>query len=155
MKNLFLAVAAMFLSAMSACKGTSEAGEFQPIDVDGWKYGDTVTFNIDVPDSAACGDLAVVVRHTAAYPYSNIWLELNYPQNDKITTDTVNIVLADDFGNWLGRGAGLSFQRADTVVRNISLTPPSAVNVRHIMRVDNLTDVEQIGVIFIAKDEAE
>lgn len=154
-KNLFLLIVAVLIGCLSACNGSKETGEFHPVDADGWKYGDTLSFNIDAPDSVVCGDLAVVVRHTAAYPYSNIWLEINYPQTDSIESDSINVVLADDFGNWLGRGAGLSFQRADTVVKNITLTMPSAISLRHIMRVDNLTDIEQIGVIFIAKDKAE
>lgn len=154
-KNLILLIATAIIGFLSACNGSTETGEFHSVDADGWKYGDTLSFNIEAPDSVICGDIAIVVRHTAAYPYSNIWLELNYPQSDRIVSDSINVVLADNFGNWLGRGAGLSFQRADTIVRNISLTTPSEITLRHIMRVDNLTDIEQIGVIFISKDKAE
>ncbi|MDE5594718.1 MAG: gliding motility lipoprotein GldH [Muribaculaceae bacterium] len=142
-------LAMAFFTLLSACSGFKETGEYHPIDAEGWAYGDTVHFNIESPDSVIRGDIAVVVRHTAAYPYSNIWLEINYPQQDKTVSDSVNIVLADDFGNWLGRGAGLSFQRVDTVLRDVTLSTPTDVTLRHIMRVDRLSDIEQLGVVFI------
>lgn len=140
------------LSLSSACTGLKETGEYHPIDADGWSYGDTVHFNIESPDSVMRGDIAVVVRHTAAYPYSNLWLEINYPQNDNIVSDSVNIVLADDFGNWLGRGAGLSFQRVDTILRDVTISTPADITLRHIMRVDRLSDIEQLGVVFLPQE---
>ena len=57
-------------------------------------------------------------------------------------------MLADDLGNWYGRGLGLSYQYIDTVIRSISLTAPAELSLRHIMRNDKLTDIEQIGIIF-------
>ena len=148
--GILIAIAVFLLS--SACTGWNEAGEYHPVDVSGWEYGDTLRFNIESADSVMHGDLAVVVRHTASYPYSNIWLEINYPQADSIVSDSINIVLADDYGNWLGRGAGLSFQRVDTVLRDITITTPATVSVRHIMRVDKLSDIEQLGVILTPQD---
>lgn len=147
-------IAIVLAALMSACSGWKEAGEYRSVDVNGWQYGDTLHFNIELPDSTMRGDLAVVVRHTAAYPYSNLWLELNYPQEGGVASDSVNIVLADDFGNWQGRGVGLSFQRVDTVLRGITLATPADVTLRHIMRVDNLSDIEQLGVVFLPYDSS-
>ncbi len=94
----------------------------------------------------------MVIRHTASYPYSNVWLEVSYPAADSISPDTLNMVLADDYGNWLGRGLGLSFQRVDTLPHTVKLTSPASVSLRHIMRTDRLTDIEQAGLIMLPSD---
>lgn len=146
-KLLDILLVAVVISIAAACS-SDERGDFQAVDASGWAYGDTLSFNLNADDSVRHGDIAIVIRHTAAYPYSNIWLEVNYPTADSIATDTVNIALADNLGNWYGRGLGLSFQRADTVIRNITLTSPAAITLRHIMRTDLLSDIEQVGMIF-------
>ena len=137
----------VFIVLLSSCIHSDEAGVFHPIDSAGWQYGDTLNFRLEETDSLWHGDIAVVVRHSAAYPYNNIWLELSYPPTDSITPDSVNIILADDFGHWLGRGLGLSYQKVDTVIRDLTLSSAN-IGLRHIMRNDKLTDIEQIGIIF-------
>ena len=80
-------------------------------------------------------------------------MELGYNPTDSLPPDTLNILLADAFGNWQGRGLGLSFQRVDTVLHNLTLKTPTTLSLRHIMRSDRLPDVEQIGLIFISNDK--
>lgn len=94
------------------------------------------------------GALALAVRHTNGYPYSNLWLEITIPQADTALVDTVDIRLADPFGQWYGTGIGVSYQRVDTVYPHINILPGAPVTLRHIMRVDTLAEIEQIGLIF-------
>ncbi|MDE6239517.1 MAG: gliding motility lipoprotein GldH [Muribaculaceae bacterium] len=138
-----------------SCGQQRESGTFHAVDASGWLYGDTLFYNLEPMDSDSIwhGDIAVAVRHTAAYPYSNIWMELGYNPTDNLSPDTLNILLADAFGNWQGRGLGLSFQRVDTVLHNLTLKTPTTLSLRHIMRSDRLPDVEQIGLIFISNDK--
>ena len=153
MHKLILSLLAIcFMTLGSACSRSAETGQFRAVDSSCWRYGDTLSYNIATADSVWHGDIAIVVRHAASYPFSNLWLEIGYPPNDSIKPDTLDIVLADDFGNWLGRGLGLSFQRTDTVVRGVTVTSPADFYVRHIMRSDCLSDIEQIGLIFIPSE---
>ena len=54
--------------------------------------------------------------------------------------------LADIYGRWLGSGFGSSYQREITLKprADIDLTRP--VDVRHIMRLDTLRNIERIGI---------
>ena len=61
--------------------------------------------------------------------------------------DTVDVRLADTFGRWYGTGIGVSYQRIDTIYPSISIPVGAPVTVRHIMRVDTVTGIEQIGLI--------
>ena len=132
------------------CKTSVPDGDFVSVNAEGWAYGDTLRFDLQPADSIWRGGIAVAVRHSAAYSYSNLWLEMSYPVGDTITADTLNIHLADDFGNWFGRGMGLSFLRIDTIINYLEINTPARINIRHIMRTDMLPDIEQIGLIYLS-----
>ncbi len=151
MNRLLWLTIAVIAAACIGCGQPEEHGCFAAVDAQGWRYGDTLhlSFEPSGEDSIAEGRLAVVVRHSAAYAYSNIWLEVSYPPADSMKADTFNIRLADNYGNWFGKGLGLSYQLTDSTKRNLSLKTPSELSVRHIMRVDRLSDIEQIGLLLL------
>ncbi len=144
---------ALILGAAAALAGCSQPegsyAAFSALPGSSWPYPDTLLIEPSLPDSVAVGRLAVAVRHTNGYEYRNLWLEISTPMLDTLVTDTVNIGLADDYGRWYGRGIGVSYVTTDTLPGSYCLTRGSAVRVRHIMRVDTLRDIEQIGLIFI------
>lgn len=148
MRSLF--AAAVLTVALGACTSMSvEDAAFESIPVGGWAYGDTVSFQPEVEDSVSQGRLAVMVRHTSAYIFSNLWLEVTTPGDSLPVVDTVNIELADMYGRWLGRGSGVSFVKVDTLPGLKTLGREMPVKIRHIMRVDTVADLEQVGVIFV------
>lgn len=150
--TVIIAVLSIAVCLASGCS-RSETSGYTSIDPKGWVYGDTVYFQPSDSDSVCLrrGDIMVVVRHTNAYQYSNIWLRLDYAGPDTIHTDTVNLRLADDFGTWYGKGLGVSFQCVDTVARDVAVDVSQPIKVTHIMRVDTLADIEQVGLIFDEK----
>ncbi len=152
--SLGLAACFGFLASCSAHDNDYSA--FSAIDSEGWDYGRTYVYRPAIADSVADGTLRVAVRHTNDYPYRNLWLEVAYqvqaPDSTvSFRTDTVNMQLADVYGNWLGSGLGTSFQKADTVSTDFRLIPGAPVRVHHIMRVDRLEGLEQVGIIFERK----
>lgn len=136
---------------VAGCTGVGEGSHagFAPIPVAGWGYGDTLLLVPDPGDSVAVGRLAVAVRHTDGYSYRNLWLEVSVPCGDTLRADTLDLRLSDSYGRWLGRGSGVSYMKTDTMPAHIRLVRGDTVRVRHIMRVDTLEDIEQVGVIFI------
>lgn len=159
---LFLAICSAIISGCS----DGEKSVFHNISPKGWVYGDTLDFDVanttvksgDIEsqsDSTASdstklltGDIILVVRHSNAYEYSNIWLSLKYYTENAMVNDTINVSLADDFGNWYGKGMGVSYQYCDTVARNVTIDTSTPIKIWHIMRADTLPDIEQIGIIF-------
>lgn len=137
----------LFISLSPSCYRSDEISDYHSVDAAGWEYGDTVYFNLQSPDSVFTGDMSIAIRHSANYDYSNIWLEIIYPPQDSLKTDTVNVELADIYGNWHGKGLGLSLQFVDSAKKNVSMTLPKKIGLRHIMRVDRLEGIEQLGLI--------
>lgn len=143
----------MLALAVTSCFGpaTPDGADFRSIAPTGWAYGDTLTFEPETADSVSEGRLAIAVRHTGAYLYSNLWLEISTPlPNDTARRiDTVNVVLADVYGRWRGRGSDVSRITTDTLPGKRLLIKGRPVRVRHIMRADTVRDIEQVGLMFV------
>lgn len=152
MRHLLAAVAAFALLCAACHPEVTEDAEFHSIGAHGWAYGDTLEFESEFSDSIVSARLAVAVRHSSAYIFENLWLEVSVPPvaGDTVgITDTVNVRLADSYGRWLGRGSGVTYVRVDTLPGRYIVRRGAPVRVRHIMRVDTVEYLEQIGLVFI------
>lgn len=113
-----------------------------------WKIEEPFTFDFKIEDTEQPFDLLLNFRHGDAYPYSNIhlFMELDFP-NGKKSTDTLECILADSRGMWLGRTPG------DLVDHRILLNERAifplagdyTVTITQAMRVDPLPDVYDVG----------
>jgi gliding motility-associated lipoprotein GldH len=74
---------------------------------EGWTTSDTLSFNVAISDTSAIYDVLLHIRNEKTYGYSNLWLfiETTAPNGNTIR-DTLEVILADDQGEWLGRGIG-------------------------------------------------
>ncbi len=72
-----------------------------------WKMKEPVRFKVLVKDTVSSHTVYVNIRNYSDYPYSNIYLFIHVvsPTGAELT-DTVNFLLADKRGKWLGRGIG-------------------------------------------------
>ncbi len=145
------ALIAVLLGMLAACSIPNEPAAFKALPADGWAYGHTLSFDDVYTDSVeAKGRIAIAVRHTDAYHYSNLWLELSMALSDSTErVDTVNIVLADTYGNWQGRGSGASYLITDTVDIPYTFNRNHPPRLRHIMRLDTVREIEQVGLIIL------
>lgn len=151
--NRFTVIAlslAMALSgAVAACSDRhDDFGIFTNLPAEGLAYGDTLTITVSGLDSAVVARrLRLGVRHSSDYEYRNAILEITYPDGNHLRRDTIDIELADVYGSWLGNGIGPSHQQAVTVNDGARITDSARITVRHVMRVDTLRGIEQIGII--------
>lgn len=154
-KTFLTLLTAMLLTAgVNSCsRHANDYSAFSTIGDDGWAYGSTFVYLPEIEDSIADGTLRIAVRHTNDFPYRNLWLEvtsqvMNPDSTLSFRADTVNMVLADAYGNWLGSGLGSTFQKADTISPRYRLISGAPVRVRHIMRLERVNGLEQVGIIF-------
>lgn len=147
---LFCGIAAL---VVSCDKPKGVVGEFHALSGSEWPYGTTLVFN-EKGDTIADAqrNVEIIVQHGAEYEYANLWVELAYQTADTTARDTFNIVLADEYGKWFGTGSGPVRILADTLeLRSLPL-PNSSFALRHVMRVESLKGIEQIGILY-ASDE--
>ena len=75
-----------------------------------WSRSFTPEFVFDIADTVARHDVYIDVRHTGEYPFSDLYLfvDLTGP-GGRSMRDTVECLLADPTGQWLGKGTGFIF----------------------------------------------
>ena len=147
MRNTLLFI--LFTLCLGACTpGHNDYSDFKNIDPKGWAYADSLNFKVDI-DSASTGNLSLALRHDNNYGYSNLWLEVSHRiDSTTVDRDTLNITLADIYGRWNGKGIGTSFQIETIVSTDYQLAKDDSIQVRHIMRIDTLEGISQIGLLF-------
>lgn len=73
-----------------------------------WKYSFRPAFTFEIKDTTAHYQPYFIIRHTQAYPYSNIWMwiYIKTPADSLEKRERVNVILAEPNGQWMGRGMG-------------------------------------------------
>ncbi len=73
----------------------------------GWAKNQLLKFDFDSKDTNQLHDVYINVRNAESYPFRNLFMFLHttYPNGTKVT-DTIECILADDRGKWLGSGMG-------------------------------------------------
>lgn len=141
------------LCAYSCSVAHNDFSQYHNLPSEGWAYSDTLTFLTEIPDTTASGRLVMSIRHDNEYPYSNLWIEVTTMRHDSsVKTDTINFLLANQYGRWYGQGFGASYQISDTLPSIMTLTDSMPIKVRHIMRIDTVRNIEQLGVSFVSID---
>ena len=94
-----------------ACEQQVVFNEVIEIDGQGWDDQQIARFNIDVNDINESYDIEFFLENNTDYPYSNIYMfiSLESPKGD-VMKDTVDFLLADIRGQWLGEISGEEVQ---------------------------------------------
>jgi gliding motility-associated lipoprotein GldH len=72
-----------------------------------WDADNKIAFEFEVPDTVSVYNTYINVRNASQYPYSNLFLFITATFPDgTVSKDTVDCILQDDAGNWLGDGLG-------------------------------------------------
>lgn len=144
----FIIVIAICVITAVSCDGRIDRySDFVQLPQQGWAYGDTISFLARGNSLTDAGTMSVAVRHNNKFLYRNLWLELSYKDSiGEIHIDSVNIELADAYGQWNGSGIGAAYQCAARVSHQVKVPDSTWVSIRHIMRLDTVRGIEQIGV---------
>lgn len=148
MKRRLFAAATAACLAFSGCGPEAVYSEQFELDARGWEASEELTFSWNVGDTLARYDFFVDLRHDQTYPFSNIYLflEFTFP-NGKIARDTLGCDLADERGQWYGTGFGnlvdhrIGFREAT----QFPLSGPYRMTLRHAMRTDPLPGISDVG----------
>ena len=145
-KFKWLTAIVVFLCFAACNGGTGRYSSFADLPAEGWAYVDSITVR-PCGVTAQANTMTVAVRHNDGYPYRNIWIEVCYPDcKGTVCRDTLNIELADTYGRWLATGFGDTRQIGRQLPGAVNIADSSYVRIRHIMRLDTLHGIEQIGV---------
>lgn len=105
-KLLTAAVLSLLIIIAGCGRNTLFSGNKRMTD-EKWNMYDPASFTCMVSDTTGSYDVSFSVRTSTHYPYRNIYLFVvtSFPSGTSLT-DTIQYAVADEKGNWLGRGAG-------------------------------------------------
>ena len=96
-----------FVSAIAlfSCNTIDVFEKFESFPKNEWHVSKQPSFSFEVKDTSVPYHIYIVIRHTDAYKYNNIWVNINTqsPLGTK-QMQLVNINLADNANGWLGAG---------------------------------------------------
>ena len=70
-----------------------------------WSYDRSPSFSFDISDTSSLYNIFLIVRHTDAYKYNNIWLKVGVLQpGDSLRTSKLDVTLGSDATGWEGTG---------------------------------------------------
>ncbi|HON18725.1 MAG TPA: gliding motility lipoprotein GldH [Salinivirgaceae bacterium] len=114
-----------------------------------WHMDSIYRFEIPITDTVNPHNVLLQIRNSGDYKYRNLYLyvKIEFP-NRKSLTDTVNCMLADVTGKWLGSGWGSLWSSSVLYKRRIRF-PMSGnyrISVQHAMRDTVLKAINNIGI---------
>lgn len=144
-------VVVALIACMFSCKEGEAYYEFESIPLNEWSKKDAICFEIDSSSINPNRNyaLSVEIVHNLTYSYKNLFLTVEHTTQDKITSrDTIECILVDDLGKWLGSGNGATRQLSVLYKSNLKIdtTLHNEINIRHAMQDLKLKGIEKIGL---------
>ncbi len=123
-RNIFLfrqmIVVTVCLCLLSACDASRIFEENKEIPSNNWESENIIKFAVPINDPSTAANFYINIRNADGYPYSNIYLFIKtiFPSG-KFSTDTLECILADEQGKWLGKGLGDIYDNQIPFKRNV------------------------------------
>lgn len=147
--RVFSMLAILSAMLLFSCNSNTYYNESFTLPEYGWVSNNAVGFNVDVPDSLAIYNFAINIRNTTEYRYSNLYVFLitEFP-NGNVSRDTLEVLLADINGSWLGKGWGKTKENVITLRENLRFPVGGKYNfyIQQAMRTDTLTGISDVGI---------
>ncbi len=114
-----------------------------------WFYNNSPSFTFEITDTASLYNLYIVLRHTDAFNYSNIWLRLGSKgPGDSTHFQNINLVLASDANGWEGTGVDDIFEARKNITPGpVPFKKPGkyTFTISQIMRENPLNHILNVG----------
>jgi len=114
-----------------------------------WMLTDIPSFSIPVNDTINSNNIFFTIRTGSSYPFRNIFLFVTTTSPDnKSITDTLQYNLADEKGNWYGKGFGDIHELNLPYKSNVyfPLKGTYGIKIQHGMRIGDLKGVYDLSL---------
>jgi gliding motility-associated lipoprotein GldH len=114
-----------------------------------WNVQDKLIFDFQIEDTLAFYDLYINVRNTGKYKFSNLYIfsDTKFPDGE-IYRDTIECILADLSGRWLGSGIGDVFDNRILYKPNVhfNIAGQYQITFEQAMRQPELSEIMDVGL---------
>ena len=121
-----------------------------PIPSQSWSYDYKPSFTFTITDTALAYNVYIVVRHTDAYNYNNLWLTVtSQAPADTIHSQNINIELGNDAKGWEGTGMDDIWEMRKAISNGpvpLRKTGNYKFSLAQIMRENPLPNIMSVGI---------
>ena len=138
-----------FMFFLSSCDPKRVFEKDEEIKNSIWNKEAKVHFEINISDTISAHNFYVNVRNADGYPYSNIYMFITTVFPDKkFSRDTLECILADESGKWLGSGLGDIWDNQILFKKGVRFPVQGTYRftLEQAMRVDNLPMIMDVGL---------
>jgi gliding motility-associated lipoprotein GldH len=114
-----------------------------------WAAANKPSFSFHISDTMAAYHIYLVLRHTDAYSYNNIWLKLHRKGPDTSYTQQIDLRLANNNQGWLGTGMDDVWEQRIALTQGTTQFRKSGdyeFTLEQVMRQDPLQHIMNIGL---------
>jgi len=147
LKKVFIPFLILLITGIS-CTTVDTFEKNVPIPKHEWKGDFKPQFSFDVRDTLSKYNLYIVVRHTDAYRYNNVWVNL-YSQvpGDSVKKQRFDLRLATDDKGWLGSGMDDIYEHRVLIAPvRFPRTGTYHFGIEQLMREDPLEYITDVGI---------
>ena len=146
-------ILAFFLCwALAGCLPSPYYQSVVTIPHDSWNSSYKPTFRFNVDDTDFNYQTYLIIRHSDAFPYNNIWfiMHIKCPGDSAEKKVRVGITLAELNGKWMGRGMGEIWEQRMPIVLDDSIKFNKLgiyeISLEQNMRTNPLPEVLNVGL---------
>ncbi len=148
---LFMLLLAGMIFSCTSCKKLEVYEKNVSIPSYQWKYNFVPGFDFEITDTAAQYNLHVVLRHTDAYRYNNIWLNINgtLQKDTLVKIPHIELPLGNDEKGWEGTGMNDIWEVRKAITKGPVQFKKAGLyhfTIAQVMREDPLSNVMSIGL---------
>jgi len=139
----------VFIIILASCGRNVVFTDTAIMDGKTWKLQDIPEFDIPVEDTVNSNNIFFILRTGSSYPYRNIYLFVTTAAPDGTSiTDTLQYGLADEKGNWYGKGFGDIHELILPYKTNVffPLSGNYQIKIQHGMRIEDLKGIYDFGL---------
>lgn len=149
----------LFVPVLVSCDRDTVFSGSAVMEKDTWNLMNKVTFEVPVSDTAVSNNVMFTIRTGTSYPFRNIYLFVTTIAPDgKTIGDTLQYFLADEKGEWYGKGFGDIKEMILPYKSNVYFPRKGTYRftIQHGMRTGDLKGVYDFGlrVVRISKQDS-
>lgn len=114
-----------------------------------WRKDSLARFEVNIDDTLSTNSIYVSLRNASSYPFSNIYLFVTtVAPSGAYVRDTMECILADDTGKWLGKGFAKYWDGRFAMRKNVKF-PEKGVytfTIQQGMRLEDLPGIQNVGI---------
>ncbi|UCG28683.1 MAG: gliding motility lipoprotein GldH [Bacteroidales bacterium] len=139
----------LILVLLTSCDPNRVFEENKTIPDHTWKWDNVLNFNVEIADTVNPHNIFVNIRNGGQYQYSNLYLFIKtISPSGQWIRDTVECILADEKGRWLGNGLGDIYEIRIPYKINVRFpyTGIYTFEFEQAMRIEDLNHIFDVGL---------